>query len=947
MKNKCVVFVLLLISSLLLACQYSATKSVSVPKSKILISDVGINKSSNDDRTYSVITLPNKLQVALVSDPSLENAAASMAVGVGSAQDPASQPGLAHYLEHMLFLGTQKYPEPDGFFKFVQANAGFSNAFTAYEKTNYHFQINADKLDEALNRFSDYFKSPSLDPVYADKERNAVNSEWSMNNNQDNWILQRLVGVTANPLNPRSGFNIGNVDSLSDKKNSLLQDELKAFYERYYSANNMRLALIGKQSIAELQKLAERHFSDIENKNISTPKITTAGITPAQMGKSIHYQSIKDLKKLYIDFPIKNNKDQWRTKPNEYVHNLISSEEPGTLAEQLRKAGLINNLTAFANPDEYGLDGYFRINIDLTDAGLKQKDSIIASVFAYVEMIKKEGINELYFRELKAMNEKDFIGASKVDPFKLVVGLAINQFEYPIENLLDAGYRYDHFDSNAITQLLQQFDSKKARIWHINQKEKVDSSIAYFKGKYAMRDITEAEQLRWSELGKNMRFSLPPANNLFTNKSADIVASEYLKPHLVLSRAGVEAFLTQPEFYPEDKGYIALEINVDFARNSAKNIVLSNILSDIYKNQNTALIDRALRASLNIVLQPSDTNSQLIIVTGYTTKHGDLMQHLLSSYANLSISEKDFTEAVARYKQAKINAKKAPPYKQAFVYVKKILNHATWMDADLLAVANKLTLKDLVEYQQQSKHNPLLRIFAFGNYSEQHIKHMADMATTVLPSTRLPVERKLASYITPANGKTTILNEAVAQADSALVDVYLGDQASDDQQAQFVVLNSVFHNSLFNQLRTHEQLGYVVGSAPFPVHHYPGFGIYIQSDNTDLVAIKARIDKFKIDFLEQLKALNPAAIEQFKKAEKASVLQKPSDFYAEATRYENDFWDANYQFNSRERYLESLEKVEKASLIELYQKMLLDKKSMNVLVQLKGTRFAATPYATP
>lgn len=167
---------LALSGALLTACHQQAVKPVATAANAAAINGAVIQKSPNDDRTYAALLLPNQLQVVLVSDPSLENSAASLAVAVGSAQDPQSQQGLAHYLEHMLFLGTEKYPVPDNFMEFVQANAGATNAFTSYEKTNYHFRINSEKFAEALDRFSDYFVAPILDPQYADKERNAVNS---------------------------------------------------------------------------------------------------------------------------------------------------------------------------------------------------------------------------------------------------------------------------------------------------------------------------------------------------------------------------------------------------------------------------------------------------------------------------------------------------------------------------------------------------------------------------------------------------------------------------------------------------------------------------------------------------------------------------------------------------------------------------------------------------
>lgn len=945
--NKSLALFVLAFSGLLISsCQHNDAKpTVAVVNAATVVNNAVIQKSPNDDRTYAAITLPNQLQVVLVSDPSLENAAASLAVGVGSAQDPDSQPGLAHYLEHMLFLGTQKYPTPDSFFEFVQANAGMSNAYTAFDKTNYHFQVNATKFDEALDRFSDYFKAPTLDPHYADKERNAVNSEWSMNRGQDGWILHILDGETANRNNPQARFNIGNLETLSDKKDSILQDEVKSFYNRFYSANNMRLTLVGSQSIDELRALAEKYFSPIRNKNIVPPKVTTLGLTSAEMGKNIYYQSLKDIKKIYVDFPIKNNKDQWRVKPNEFVNNLLTSEEEGTLCEQLRTQGFANSVTAYVNPDVYGADGYLRIDADLTDLGLKNPDRVVASVFAYVELIKKQGVNELYFRELKQMKAKDFENVAKPDPLKQAIGLTMDQFDFPVENLLNADFLYEKFNAEAINKVLEQLQPANARIWYISKNQVADKAIPYFEGKYSIRDITAEEQLRWSAMASKLTFNLPPQNTLFTDKPAEIVENKYLKPKQVISKQGVEAFLAHPEFHREDKGVLNVELNVNFAKKSAKNIVLSNVLSDIFKNKNMTITDRAERASLGIAITPSATYSQALTITGYTTKHEELLSQLLDGFVRLKMTEKDFVEALDRYKQAKENAKKAPPFKQAFGHTMRLLGDAPWTEEELLVAAKKVSLRDLIKYHQAVKADVFIRLFAFGNYDEAKIQHIANTAYKKLPGKRLPAQRTVAKFITPKVDKGIVFKDLVEQTDSALVDVYLGDRRSDEEKAVLVVLNSIYQNIFFSQLRTNEQLGYVVGSSAIPVDDYPGFVMYVQSTNTDLVGIKARMDKFRLEFMAQLKSVDPVQIEQFKRAEVASVLQKPTDFYAEAKRYPTDFWAAHYNFDARWRYLAALEKVDKESLVALYQKMLLDKKSMNILIQLKGTVHADKPFA--
>lgn len=905
-----------------------------------------IIKSPNDDRQYAALMLANGLQVVLVSDPSLENSAASLAVGVGSAHNPKDQLGLAHYLEHMLFLGTEKFPEPDGFMKYTQANGGMTNAFTAYDKTNYLFQINAGKFDEALDRFSDYFKKPTFDPHYSDKERNAVNNEWSLQKAQDPWNLYVLQGYTANPDNPSSRFSIGNLDTLKDKPGSVLNDEMKKFYDAYYSANIMKLTLVGKQSLPELKALAQKHFSSIPNKNIPLPEVTVPGLTRDEMGKSIHYKPIKELKMLFVDFPVKSNKGQWRLKPNEFIHNLLTSEEPGTLGEQLRAKGLVKTLTAVFNSEAYGPDGILRIQADLTDAGLTQQDEIIAAIFAYVDLIKRKGLDQNYYRELQAMRSKDFANAPKPEPLDQAVELTMAQFDLPVENLLNAEYVYERYDVKAIKQVLDQLEERRARVWYVNPNEKVDTPIPFFDGKYAIRDITAEEFRRWDSLESGYKFNLPPLNDLFTDKQAPIVENTYLKPHRVLSQAGVEAYLVHPEFYREDKGQLSLQINVDFAKSSPRQAVLASLLNEVFIKQNLTLIDRAERASLGVNLQLMATNSQGIVISGYTTKHELLLKQLLENFVALPITEQWFAEAKDSLEKNLLNARKNHVFRQLFSDLGRVTTQNSYSADEQLATLATVTRADLQAYQDAVKKNALLRLLAVGNYTEEQVKHLALTAAQILPGTRLPENRAVNTYVTPAVGKIIQFNDDVELADSAVLQAWFGAGKSDDEQAQLAVLNSLFGNAFFMQLRTHEQLGYVVTSFEYPVDDIPGFVMLVQSSNTDLPGIKARMDKFRKDYLATLKATDEKEIEHAKQALIANELQKPTDFYAEASRYTKEFWQGKYRFDARDRYLAALHKVTKADLVAIYEQLLLNEKTGKALLQLRGTNFKAKPFAT-
>ena len=94
-----------------------------------------IESSNSDDRQYRYIKLTNGLKCILVHDKDVERSSASMYVGVGNLSDPRHVNGLAHFLEHMLFLGTKKYQNENQYRQFIDEHGGHQNAYTYEDYT--------------------------------------------------------------------------------------------------------------------------------------------------------------------------------------------------------------------------------------------------------------------------------------------------------------------------------------------------------------------------------------------------------------------------------------------------------------------------------------------------------------------------------------------------------------------------------------------------------------------------------------------------------------------------------------------------------------------------------------------------------------------------------------------------------------------------------------------
>ncbi len=135
---------------------------------------IHIKTSPNDHRHYRHLTLENGLSVLLIEDNQATQSAASMAVAVGHFDDPVERPGMAHFLEHMLFLGTEKYPESGEYSAFINQHGGTNNAWTGTEQTNFFYSINAEQFEASLDRFSQFFIAPLFNIDLVDRERHAI-----------------------------------------------------------------------------------------------------------------------------------------------------------------------------------------------------------------------------------------------------------------------------------------------------------------------------------------------------------------------------------------------------------------------------------------------------------------------------------------------------------------------------------------------------------------------------------------------------------------------------------------------------------------------------------------------------------------------------------------------------------------------------------------------------
>lgn len=176
--------------------------------------------------------------------PEQKLAAAALCIGVGSFSDPKEVPGMAHFLEHMVFMGSKKFPEENDFDAFIKKSGGSDNAATDFETTVFYFECLEKHFFQALDKFAQFFIAPLMKKDAIAREREAIESEFQMALPSDSSRRDQLMYSLAKENSPVNSFSWGNLITLRDNiEDDKLYKGVHEFRKRHYSSHRMTLAV--------------------------------------------------------------------------------------------------------------------------------------------------------------------------------------------------------------------------------------------------------------------------------------------------------------------------------------------------------------------------------------------------------------------------------------------------------------------------------------------------------------------------------------------------------------------------------------------------------------------------------------------------------------------------------------------------------------------------------
>jgi len=595
-----------------------------------------IRKNPNDSLEYRSVTLENGLVVFLIHDAKTQKAAASLSVGVGSGSDPKDREGLAHFLEHMLFLGTEKYPDSGEYSSFITSHGGYNNAFTSFSETNYYFDIDAKYLEPAIDRFAQFFISPLFEEDLVEREKNAVHSEFSGKRREDTRRIWAARRQAFNPEHPISSFSTGTLETLADRGDSKIRDELITFYEQYYSANIMTLAIYGSETLDELESMARSKFAAIPNRNSTLQVFDLPLFKPSDLPRRLDVQTLEDKRTLTMTFELDYTPSHTKTKPYHIISHFLGDEAKGSLLSALKSRDYADYLHSGGSMSKQGMSIY-RVSMTLTPTGLKNIDEIVEMVFATIELAKREGVKKWYFEEYKQLTDIDLQFKEKKEPSSVVTSVAGLLHEWPAKDVLIGPYEVTEFDPAHMRDTLQQLTPQRLMLTVASPDVESEQLTRFFETPYTISPIDKVLVDRWSKVGPMEEINLPDRNP-FIPSSLELVEEENNEiPVQIKKLAGVELWHKTDKSFDAPKANFYVSLQSKVANSSARNTVLTKLFVRLVKEQLNEFTYPATLAGLEYSLY-RHTRGITLRVEGYSDKQEVILTQILDVIKNPDFS---------------------------------------------------------------------------------------------------------------------------------------------------------------------------------------------------------------------------------------------------------------------------------------------------------------------
>jgi insulysin len=835
-----------------------------------------------------------------------------------------------------------------------------SNAFTASTSTNYYFELSASAksnspsqsasssqaslvpvpkheapLYGALDRFAQFFVQPLFREDCLERELNAVDSENKKNLQADNWRLMQLAKSTAAREHPYHLFSTGNYKILHDDpiaRGVKIRDAFIKFYQTHYSANRMKLVVLGKESLDELQAWVEELFSGVVNKDL--PQLRWDGIpvlTEKELCTQIFTKPVMDMKMLELSFPYPDEEDLYESMPGRYLGHLIGHEGPGSILAYLKAKGLITELSAGPAPVCPGTS-FFSIGMRLTSKGIENYREVIKAVFQYIAMIKEESPKDWIVQEQAKLTEMEFKFQQKIPAARMTSHMAgVMQKPLPREWLLSGQYLVRKFNPDGIRRGLAALEPSNFRftlsaqdLEGLNQKEQWYGT-EYKVEKIPKDFIQELEAIMGASGGQRPAELHLPVKNEFIPQRLDVekkeVATPAVTPKLIRYDSNVRVWWKKDDQFwvPKANVYIFLRNPVGYT--SAYAAVLTMMFKQLVDDSLVEYAYDAELAGLGYSLERT-SNAFQIMVSGYNDKLHVLLEKLLVTMRDFEVKDDRFDIIKERVARNYSNAEYQDPFRQINRYTQWLLKDRMYLSFELAEELPSITAEDVRSFIPQLLRQMHVEVLAHGNMYKEDALRVADMVEKTLRPRPLPQSQwENPRVLALPSGVDYVYERPLKNPDNVNhcfeYSMIIGEVGNRSRRAKLLLLDQMMHEPVFDTLRTKEQLGYIVGGSAIVLGNVDAFRILVQSEK-DCEYVRKRADLFLIDFENSIKDMPAEDFEAHKVGIINKRLEKLRNLGQESGRLWHHIVSEQFDFELVYRDVENIEPLTKEDLLDFY-----------------------------
>eukprot|EP00928_Gymnodinium_smaydae_P098736 TRINITY_DN9246_c0_g5_i1.p1 TRINITY_DN9246_c0_g5~~TRINITY_DN9246_c0_g5_i1.p1 ORF type:complete len:1073 (-),score=197.76 TRINITY_DN9246_c0_g5_i1:187-3405(-) len=901
-------------------------------------------------REYEYFQLPNGLRVIVASDASCDKAAAALCVGVGRLHEPKDMPGLAHFCEHMLFLGTERFPDEAEYKRFVKRYGGHCNAATGDSYTYYAFDVSPDHLAGALDRFSQFFLSPLFTPSATERELNAVDSEHSMRITDDGRRAYATLLMDANPMHPLH-WGSGNAQSLRDGPRARGIDphaRVVEFYKKHYTAEDMTLAVVGRDSLPELRQIVEDRFADVPVTGSRALRGdehggTEPAILPHDFAGLVLRVPSKDVRSVSFSWQLPHYQvPLWASKPTAYASHIIGHEGENSLLSTLKAKGYATGL--YAGGDNFGCFSHFDIHVNLTEDGVKNIEHVGVLVFAFLRLVRATPVQTWVLEEQQSLADVKFRYADDQQPYALVSNICKNLQNYPASEVFSAPVRITQPDVAAVDDVLQRLSVDGVRV-ELTSKALADrcpETDPWYSGRYARLPLEQEWRETWakalqpvspdgvrgegeledaeaqaSALGMRMPRPNPfVPKDLSLRKHTQITAPP--APHELSQPVPgiVRVFHRQDDRFKQPKNTVGFVIHSPVAVEDAANYLRCQLWCNAVMEELNEFSYDARTAGLSYHLGAFAGGMELT-VSGFNDKLPLLLEVVTKKMHDTStISPATFAIVRDRMERGlKNRAVKQRPCDYASRKARSLKHRPVFSVEEQLEALASISIEDVAAVGGKVLAASRVEALMTGNLHSDEAAEIAAIAARELHTPVLPVLAPPRAEMELPPGRT----------------LWILDGTNDEERNNNVRLElqipATLHNSIytslfvrmvsprfFEELRTKQQLGYIVQMSSAENDSFVSIVCTVQTEYPP-EHVRKCMDAFLEEHFDWLERdLDEAEFDRQRAGLVSNLAEAPKNRGEEFGRYWNEIFQQRYDFGRRERKRLAVETADLASL---------------------------------